>query len=111
MGIEREDQQFIEGLSFIFASPVEIIDKKYSILHERRKDNHDLSNQLTLHFSNAEGSKLDLVLRVYNERVASTYNDMPLICSGWWQTTEYWMTAVGEAIILLNELSNIDYSD
>jgi len=37
--------------------------------------------------------------------VASTYNDMPVICPGWWQTAEYWMTAVGGAIILLNELN------
>lgn len=40
--------------------------------------------------------------------VASTYNDMPVICPGWWQTAEYWMTAVGGAIILLNELSNVE---
>jgi len=40
--------------------------------------------------------------------VASTYNDMPVICPGWWQTAEYWMTAVGGAIILLNELSIVE---
>jgi len=39
--------------------------------------------------------------------VASTYNDMPVICPGWWQTAEYWMTAVGGAIMLLNELNNV----
>ena len=41
--------------------------------------------------------------------VASNYNDMPVICPGWWQTAEYWMTAVGGSIMLLNELSNVEY--
>jgi len=31
LGIEREDQQFIEGLSFLSASPVEVVDEKYNL--------------------------------------------------------------------------------
>jgi len=73
LGIEREDQKFIDGLSFISASKVEVIEEKYSLLHGKRRENNSLSNQLTLHFSNANGSKLDVVLRAYNEGVAFKY--------------------------------------
>ncbi len=74
LGIEREDQQFIEGLSFISASPVEVVDEKYSLLHGKRKECHDFSNQLTLNFNNDQGSKMDLILRAYNDGVAFRYN-------------------------------------
>jgi len=74
LGIEREDQQFIEGLSFVSASPVEVIDEKYSLLHGKRKDFRDLSNQLTLHFNNDQGSNLDLIFRAYNDGVAFRYS-------------------------------------
>ena len=74
LGIEREDQQFIEGLSFISASPVEVIDEKYSLLHGKRKDFRDFSNQLTLHFYNDQGSNLNLIFRAYNDGVAFRYN-------------------------------------
>ena len=73
LGIEREDQQFIEGLSFMSASPMEAVDEKYSLLHGKRKDCHDLSNQLTLHFTNEQGGHLDLILRAYNDGVAFRY--------------------------------------
>ncbi len=74
LGIEREDQKFIDGLSFISASQIEIIDEKYSLLHGKRRENNSLSNQLTLHFNNTSGSKLDIVLRAYNDGVAFRYN-------------------------------------
>ncbi len=40
--------------------------------------------------------------------VASSNNDMPVICPGWWQTSEYWMTAIGGSIMLLNELTIVE---
>lgn len=73
LGIERDDQNFTEGLSFLSASSVETIDEKYSLLHGKRKENHDFSNQLILHFSNEQGSKMDLILRAYNDGVAFRY--------------------------------------
>ncbi len=73
LGIEREDQQFIQGLSFMSASPVETVDERYILLHGKRRDCHDFSNQRTLQFNNEQGSKLDLVLRAYNDGVAFRY--------------------------------------
>ena len=73
LGIEREDQQFIEGLSFMSASFIKTIDKKYSLLHGKRRNCHDISNQLTLHFSNEQDGHLDLIFRAYNDGVAFRY--------------------------------------
>ncbi len=73
LGIEREDQQFIEELSFVSASRVEAIDERYSLIHGKRKDCHDFSNQLTLHFANEQSGQLDLILRAYNDGVAFRY--------------------------------------
>jgi len=73
LGIEREDQQFFEGLIFKSASPVESIDEKYSLLHGKRKECHDFSNQLILHFNNDQGSNLDLIFRAYNDGIAFRY--------------------------------------
>jgi len=73
MGIERKDQQFIEGLSFIFATSIEVIDEKYTLLHGKRKNCHDFSNQLTLQFRNEQGGLMDVILRAYNDGVAFRY--------------------------------------
>jgi len=73
LGIEREDQQFIEGLSFMSASPIESVDERYNLLHGKRKECHDFSNQLILQFSNEQGGLLDVVLRAYNDGVAFRY--------------------------------------
>ncbi|MEA3460943.1 MAG: glycoside hydrolase family 97 catalytic domain-containing protein [Bacteroidota bacterium] len=73
LGIEREDQQFIEGLSFVSASPIEAVNETYSLLHGKRKECHNFSNQLTLHFANEQGGHLDLILRAYNDGVAFRY--------------------------------------
>ncbi len=73
LGIEREDEQFIEGLSLLSAEPVETIDEKYSLLHGKRKNNRDFSNQLTLHFTNEQGANLDIIFRAYNYGIAFKY--------------------------------------
>lgn len=73
LGIERKDQKFIDGLSLLSAEPVIVIDEEYSLLHGKRKNNRDLSKQLTLHFTNEQGANLDIIFRAYNDGIAFKY--------------------------------------
>jgi hypothetical protein len=41
--------------------------------------------------------------------IGSSEEDMPVLLPEWWQTTEYWMEAVGGTIMLLNELNRYQY--
>lgn len=41
--------------------------------------------------------------------IGSSEEDLPVLLPEWWQTTEYWMEAVGGTIMLLNELNRYQY--
>ena len=41
--------------------------------------------------------------------IGSSDEDLPVLLPEWWQTTEYWMEAVGGTIMLLNELNRYQY--
>lgn len=73
LGIERADQQFVEGLTIKSGSSVSSIHEPYKLLHGKRRENPGHANQRTLRIQNSEGAKLDLELRAYNNGVAFRY--------------------------------------
>jgi alpha-glucosidase len=73
LGIRRDDEAFTEGLKVISASTVSSVDERYQMPHGKRKDHHVRGRQRTLAFANANGARLELVLRVQDEGVAFRY--------------------------------------
>jgi len=73
LGIIRKDQQFSENLSFVSASEVKTIDETYKMIIGRQSEIRNNANELELTFKNEKGSKIQLVLRAYNDGVAFKY--------------------------------------
>ncbi|WP_165234028.1 glycoside hydrolase family 97 protein [Aquisphaera insulae] len=73
LGIARVDARFVEGLSLDSAGAVSSHDAKYTVLHGKRREVIDRYNERTLAFRNAEGAKLEIVLRAYDDGIAYRY--------------------------------------
>lgn len=74
LGIDREDQQYSENLSFVSSKEVIRIDEKYRMRIGRQSEIRNNANELELTFKNDKGSLIQLVLRAYNDGVAFKYN-------------------------------------
>lgn len=73
LGISREDQQFVDGLTLVGESdPVEIHDK-YEMISGKRRMCENFGVEKIFHFKNADGHPLDIAFRVYNDGVAFRY--------------------------------------
>ena len=55
------------------SSGVTVIDEEYSLLSGKRLSNHNYCHQLSLTFSNKNGSHLEIQFRAYNDGVAFRY--------------------------------------
>ena len=73
LGIDREDEQFTKNLSFVKASPVTLIDEKYTLKSGKQLECHNYANEMTLEFKNANNAKVQLIVRAYNDGVAFRY--------------------------------------
>ncbi|MBC7889652.1 MAG: glycoside hydrolase family 97 catalytic domain-containing protein [Ferruginibacter sp.] len=73
LGIEREDEQFSENLSFVSKSELKTIDEKYTMVIGRQSEISDHANELELNFKNEKGSLVQIVVRAYNDGVAFKY--------------------------------------
>ncbi len=73
LGITREDEDFSENLSLDSASNIQVIKDDYEILVGKKKKCSYLGNRKTLHFSNKNGEKIDIIFQVSNDGVAFRY--------------------------------------
>ncbi len=73
LGIERNDQSFVDSLIFKSKSKIRTIDEKYTLVHGKRKENRNYANEVTLFFENANAAQLSIVLRAYNDGIAFRY--------------------------------------
>jgi len=73
LGITRKDQDFTGNLKFIAESEISVIDESYSMLVGKQTNLRNNADELSLTFENENGSKMDLILRAYNEGVAFRY--------------------------------------
>ena len=73
LGIVREDQRFAENLSFVSASPAEVIEETYHLPHGKRSRYHYRANEQEFTFRNAGGTPVRIVARVFNDAVALRY--------------------------------------
>ncbi len=73
LGINRNDQSFVDGLRFVSASPSIVIEDTYPLLHGKRSLCQARAWQRILTFSDGQQSQLHLVLRAYNDGIAFRY--------------------------------------
>ena len=73
LGIVRQDQSFVDGLSPISAGEIETIDETYSLPHGKRSEHRHKARQRVLVFGSATGATLELIVRVANDGVAFRY--------------------------------------
>lgn len=73
LGIQRADQQFVKGLSFLSANNITTIDNEYTKIHGKKLHCHDHANEQTLLFKNKNDAELELICRAYNNGIAFKY--------------------------------------
>jgi alpha-glucosidase len=74
MGIVRSDRNFVDGLTFVSESPQTSEDSTYTMLTGKCSLCQNHYNEKTLSFQTTTGgSKLDIVLRAYNDGFAFRY--------------------------------------
>ncbi len=73
LGLVRSDQEFWKDLRFVKAGKPVAIDEQYTVLHGKRSHCSNKANEVTVSFENGQRSKMDLVIRVYNDGLAFRY--------------------------------------
>jgi alpha-glucosidase len=73
IGITRDDQDFLRGLSFVSKSGVKVIDETYGMKTGKavRIRNHGLEQTFT--FQNPQKAKLEIIVRAYADGMAFRY--------------------------------------
>jgi hypothetical protein len=73
LGIQRADQTFLDGLKFVAAGKVQLIDEQYRMLHGKRANCRIVANRQTITFENASGARLQIDLHVADHGAAFRY--------------------------------------
>lgn len=73
LGVSRSDQVFAERLRFIKSSSPFSINEKYVALHGKRSDCSNQGKETVVSFENPSKSKLNLIIRAYNDGIAFRY--------------------------------------
>jgi len=73
LGISRSDQDFLKVLKFLKTGKPLFINEQYTLLHGKRSVCKNSANELILYFENPDKSKINLIVRAYNDGVAFRY--------------------------------------
>jgi hypothetical protein len=73
LGLLRNDQAFWKDLRFLRAGKPVTIDENYTAVHGKRSRCHNKANEVTILFENEAGSKMELVIRAYDDGLAFRY--------------------------------------
>lgn len=73
LGLVRSDQSFGASLKFVGADAPKRIEEKYAAIHGKRSECTNSANEVVMHFENPDKSKLDVIVRAYNDGVAFRY--------------------------------------
>jgi alpha-glucosidase len=74
LGIARQDEAFLEDLTFEGRGDLRRVDEDYRLLHGKKTRCTNQGSELTLTFRNQAGQPLQLVFRAYNDGVAFRYH-------------------------------------
>lgn len=73
LGLIRSDQDFSKGLKFLKAGKQKKITDEYSAVHGKSKERSNTANEVVVSFENSGKSKINLIIRVYNDGLAFRY--------------------------------------
>jgi hypothetical protein len=73
LGLNRVDQSFSKELKYLKAGKPNLITDHYSVLHGKRVQCNNSANEVVVSFENPGKSKLNLIIRAYNDGVAFRY--------------------------------------
>jgi len=73
LGLSRSDQDFSKDLKFLKAGKPLQVTEQYSALHGKRSQCNNLANETVISFENPGKSKLNLIIRAYNDGIAFRY--------------------------------------
>lgn len=74
LGVRRDDQAFVDGLTFVEASTVTPIEDTYIAIHGKRRVVRHHANEQRFTFSNAANGRVDVTVRVSNDGAAFRYH-------------------------------------
>ncbi|MDP4277114.1 MAG: glycoside hydrolase family 97 catalytic domain-containing protein [Bacteroidota bacterium] len=73
LGLSREDQEFSDNLKLLKQTKVRLIAESYHSIHGKRSECSNQASEVTFSFENDQKSRLNLVVRVYNDGLAFRY--------------------------------------
>lgn len=73
LGIIRNDQDFFKELKLLKIGKLSEIKEEYSALHGKRSQRTNTATEVVLYFENPYKSKLNIIIRAYNDGVAFRY--------------------------------------
>ena len=73
LGVRRVDQEFVDGLTFVRATPAVTLNEQYQMPHGKRRAHRVSGRERTLSFTNAKGAAFDVVMRAHDDGVAFRY--------------------------------------
>ena len=88
LGIVRKDGDFSSHLNFKSKGEIKIIDEQYQMLTGKQSVCRNNAQELVLNFSNENHSKMELILRTYNDGVAFRYRFPGNSDETYWVTNE-----------------------
>lgn len=73
LGLVRSDQDFSKNLKWVKTGKPTFINEQYTTLHGKRSQCRNSANEIIISFENPDRSKLNLIIRAYNDGVAFRY--------------------------------------
>ena len=73
LGLARSDQDFSKDLKFLKSSNPILINEQYSVVHGKRSQCSNSANEAVVSLENPQKSKLNIILRAYNDGIAFRY--------------------------------------
>ncbi|MBN2813889.1 MAG: glycoside hydrolase family 97 catalytic domain-containing protein [Bacteroidales bacterium] len=73
LGLVRSDQDFSKNLKWLKTGKPVFIQEQYSALHGKRSQCRNSAHEIVVYFENSDQSKLNLIVRAYDDGVAFRY--------------------------------------
>lgn len=73
IGLKRNDQDFYKNLQFIKAGKTITVREEYTSLHGKKSLRSNTANEKVFYFENDHNSKMNLIVRAYNDGVVFRY--------------------------------------
>jgi alpha-glucosidase len=73
LGLLRSDQDFSNDLKLLKTGKPVFINEQYTVLHGKRSQCNNSANEMIVYFENSGKSKLNLIIRAYNNGVTFRY--------------------------------------